>query len=208
MSKKSLITREKILAKALEMFNEKGVEYVGLRELAALLNMRVSNITYYFPTKDDLVNQLSVDLNQLNSELIVIDTGITMLSFLQMFKQAAAIQIRYKGLLLSMVHLLTQNKAILERHKETQISRNFILTQNIDHLVKSGYLEFNTETQKEYLIYTIALIAKFWISESAISFRQMNVEEQINLYLSMVANMVSPYVTEKGLNDIRTFFAG
>ena len=56
MSKSEITTEEKILAKALEMFNERGIEYVGMRELAATLNIRVSNITYYFPTKDDLVN--------------------------------------------------------------------------------------------------------------------------------------------------------
>ena len=54
-----MTTKEKILSKALEMFNDRGIEYVGLRELAAILAMRVSNITYYFPTKDDLVNQLT-----------------------------------------------------------------------------------------------------------------------------------------------------
>jgi AcrR family transcriptional regulator len=45
-------TEEKILAKALEMFNERGVDSVGLRELAGILDMRVSNITYYFPTQE------------------------------------------------------------------------------------------------------------------------------------------------------------
>jgi len=53
MSKSTMDTRKKILDKALEMFNERGIEYVGLRELASILDMRVSNITYYFPTKDD-----------------------------------------------------------------------------------------------------------------------------------------------------------
>lgn len=44
-------TKERIVSKALELFNEHGIEYVGLRELAAHLGIRVSNITYYFPTK-------------------------------------------------------------------------------------------------------------------------------------------------------------
>ena len=51
-------TEEKILSKALELFNARGIEYVGLRELAGILEMRVSNITYYFPTKDELFNRL------------------------------------------------------------------------------------------------------------------------------------------------------
>ncbi|RYZ50620.1 MAG: TetR/AcrR family transcriptional regulator, partial [Chitinophagaceae bacterium] len=48
VSKPKLNTKDKIRDKALELFNERGIEYVGLRELAALLNIRVGNITYYF----------------------------------------------------------------------------------------------------------------------------------------------------------------
>jgi hypothetical protein len=33
-----------IVDKALEMFNEKGVEYVGMRELAQSLDMRIGNL--------------------------------------------------------------------------------------------------------------------------------------------------------------------
>ena len=64
MSKLKTETRRKIRDKALEMFNERGIEYVGLRELAAILDMRVSNITYYFPTKDDLVYEITMRTNR------------------------------------------------------------------------------------------------------------------------------------------------
>ena len=49
MSKGKPNTREKILARALELYNEHGVEYVGVRELAKDLNLKGGNITYYFP---------------------------------------------------------------------------------------------------------------------------------------------------------------
>ncbi|NHA02483.1 TetR/AcrR family transcriptional regulator [Mucilaginibacter sp. HC2] len=202
MSKKSLITREKILAKALEMFNERGVEYVGLRELAVLLGMRVGNITYYFPTKDDLVNQLSIDLNKLNSEILIVDKEITLISFLEMFKKASLIQLKYRGLVLSMVHLLTQNKVILARHQQTQIDRNIILTKNVDRLIEADYLKIDTEVRKGYLIQTIGLIARFWISEAAISFQQLSQEEQSNNYVLLIVNILSPYLTQKGADEL------
>lgn len=206
MSKKSLITREKILAKALEMFNERGVEYVGLRELAVLLGMRVGNITYYFPTKDDLVNQLSIDLNKLNSEILIVDKEITLISFLEMFKKASLIQLKYKGLVLSMVHLLTQNKVILARHQQTQIDRNIILTKNVDRLIEAGYLKIDTGVRKGYLIQTIGLIARFWISEAAISFQQLSQEEQSNNYILIIVNILSPYLTQKGADELVQYF--
>ena len=84
MSKTLIRTDERIVSKALEMFNERGIEYVGLRELAATLKMRVGNITYYFPTKDELVNRLSLDFSELNSMVMVNSNDITLRSFLEM----------------------------------------------------------------------------------------------------------------------------
>lgn len=206
MSKKSIETRNKIIFKAIEMFNERGVEYVGLRELAAVLDMRVSNITYYFPTKDDLVDQLSLDMNKLTEAVLVIDKNITITSFLEMIQRASHIQLRYSGLLLSMVHLLSRNKVMLARHKKTQEDRNAISKANINSLIKSGYLRIDDEHSKEYLICTIGLIARFWISEAAISFRRMNADEQSRLYLSMISNLLSPYATAKGRKQIKDFW--
>ena len=60
-------TEKKIVETALKMFNESGIEYVGMRELAAALDMRIGNLTYYFPTKDDLVNRISLDLAEENN---------------------------------------------------------------------------------------------------------------------------------------------
>jgi AcrR family transcriptional regulator len=41
-------TAKKILHKALELFNERGIEYVGMRELAASFGITIGNVTYNF----------------------------------------------------------------------------------------------------------------------------------------------------------------
>jgi AcrR family transcriptional regulator len=100
-----MTTKEKIFTKALELFNNEGVEYVGMRELAAHLNMRVSNITYYYPTKDDLVFAISQGLKEANSKIVVENDNITLLAFLNMLKQVFHNHVKYRCLLLSFVHL-------------------------------------------------------------------------------------------------------
>ena len=205
MSNDRVSTREKIVNKALEMFNAKGVEYVGLRELAASLNMRVSNITYYFPTKDNLVNQLSLDLNKLNSEFLVHDKSITMQSFLTMLRNVFRNQLKYRCMLLSIVHLMEQNKEMSVRHKKTQKDRNAMLRSNINSLTESGYLKVYDETETDFLVSTIALIARFWISEATISYRLLSPENQLDYYLSLVGKLLSSYATIKGKKQIQLF---
>jgi AcrR family transcriptional regulator len=205
MSKSILNTRYKILDKALEMFNERGIEYVGLRELALILEIRVSNITYYFPTKDDLVYALSLELRKENAEIIVERESLTMLAFLQMLHRVFQNHVRFRCLLLSVVHLMQQNKHMAEEYKKTQNVRNATIRSNLQVLTDAGYLRVTDETDLEFLVSGISLISRFWISEAAVSFRKLSTDQQIHHYLSLLAKLLMPYCTEKARKDIQMF---
>jgi AcrR family transcriptional regulator len=198
-------TRDKILDKALEMFNERGIEYVGLRELASVLGMRVSNITYYFPTKDDLVFQLSLELSKKNAEVIVERESMTMKDFLEMLHQVFQNHVRFRCLLLSVVHQMQQNKQMASAYKKTQNVRNTVIKSNLQALESSGYLKVNDESDMEYLVSSISLISRFWVSEAAVSFRHLGVVEQINHYLFLIAKLLTPYTTAKARKEIQNF---
>jgi AcrR family transcriptional regulator len=202
MSKLKTDTRRKIRDKALEMFNERGIEYVGLRELAGILDMRVSNITYYFPTKDDLVYEISMGLNQANSEVMVVNESMTVSMFVDMMYKVFQNHVQYRCLLLSFVHIMEQNKVIASQYKNTQSTRNKVLKSNIEALAASGFLALPGEKDIDFLVSCIALISRFWISEAAISFRNVSDEKQIQYYLAMIKQILAPYLTAKGKKDM------
>ena len=204
MSKSKLNTRGKILDKALEMFNERGIEYVGLRELASVLDMRVSNISYYFPTKDDLVYELSLELGKKNSEVMMAREQLTMKAFFAMLHQVFQHHVQFRCLLLSVVHLMRQNRHLAAAYKKTQNQRNASLKSNLEVLAGAGYLQVE-ETDMEFLVSGISLISRFWISEAAVSFRGLRTEEQIRHYLFLIGRLLMPYSTAKGKKDIRDF---
>ena len=205
MSKLMMNTRDKILDKALEMFNERGIEYVGLRELASVLDMRVSNISYYFPTKDDLVYQLSLELGKKNAAIIIERESLTMIAFLEMLHQVFQHHVMFRCLLLSVVHLTKQNKHMAAAYKKTQNVRNTTIKSNLQALERAGYLEVKDETDLEFLVSGISLISRFWISEAAVSSRGMSVAKQIRYYLFMITKLLKPYTTAKAKKDIQSF---
>ncbi len=207
MSKKRPDTRQRIAAKALEMFNEKGIEYVGMRELAALLDIRVSNITYYFPTKDDLVNHLSLELNKLNSEVLKTQEKLSMESFLMRFYRIFQNHMQYRCLLLSFVHLITQNKKWAQRYQKTESDRNATLRSNLRELADVGYLELKDRQELDFLVSTIALIARFWISEARVSYQHLSSREQINHYIWLISKSLGPYLTSIGKKQSNRFLA-
>lgn len=196
--------REKIRDKALELFNERGIEYVGLREIAAVLEMRVSNITYYFPTKDDLVYELSQELSKANSEIMQLGEEDGLIDFLEMLHRIFQNHVQFRGLLLSFVHVMEQNKRVAAAYKKTQTARSHTLLENLQLLVSSGFLKMN-ETEIQDLTGVLSIINRFWISEAAIAQKQSTPKQQIFHYLKIIIRLLMPYATAKGKRDVEVF---
>lgn len=195
-------TEEKIVHTALEMFNAAGIEYVGMRELATALDMRIGNLTYYFPTKDDLVNRLALDLAAANNQVIVASEELSMKDFFVMIKAVFRNHLRYRCLLLSFVHLMERNPIIAKRYSKVQVKRTDTWALNVMTLSKRNYLSTQSQGDIDFLVSTISLIARFWISEAAISYKHLNEEQQIQHYLTMIARIFLPYATAKGKRDL------
>ena len=200
--KNKLDTEERIVRVALEMFNKAGVEYVGMRELAAALDMRIGNLTYYFPTKDDLVNRLSLDLASENNKTIVPLEEVTIKVFFEMLRQVFQNHLKYRCLMLSFVHILERNPIISKRYGKIQSKRNETWANNVLALQKGKYIATHNQAEIDFLVSSIALIARFWISEATISYKGQSEQFQITHYLKMIARIFIPYATSKGKKDL------
>lgn len=198
-------TKDQIVDKALELFNRKGIEYVGMRELAAEMGMRIGNITYYFPTKDDLVLQLTIAYSELNSATLAAFPDTSLESYLQKSEQLFQNANKYRCLPLSIVHTLTQNKLVARRYKKVSSVRQEGLIQAMKALKNSGYLKINDE-ELWVLVSAFSLINRFWPSEASLSSKHLS-KKQIDHYLKLVALLFIPYATAAGKKDIDHFLS-
>jgi AcrR family transcriptional regulator len=195
--------KERILAKALELFNANGIEYVGMRELAASLGTKLGNITYYFATKEELVGQLSLDLSALNSTILLEDETISITSFLDMSRRHFEVQYSYRCLFLSFVHIFRQYSSLSQRYKPVEAKRKETGRRNIENLIRNKYLRELSTEETDFLISSISLISRFWISEAAISHNKLKPAQQISYYINMIASILLPYCTAKGKKDLQ-----
>jgi AcrR family transcriptional regulator len=198
-----MTTREAIVSKALQLFNEKGIEYTGMREIAGELQIRVSNITYYFPTKDDLVMELATNLQELNSNTIAGIPHESIRDLIFLYTQIFHNQYQYRCLLLSFVHLITQNPVMKKTYKATEEKRRKFISQFIGKLVASGYLKEEIKGQPtELLVSNIALLSRFWISESRVSYPDHKPEATIRHYIRLLENLLHQCATAKGKKEL------
>lgn len=197
-------TKEKIYEKALELFNEKGIEYVGMRELAAELGMRIGNITYYYPTKDDLVFAVALAYSESNT-IIHQDPVNGLYDFLSKCKKVFENGVRYRGLMLSMVHVMDQNQQVAENYKKISQKRTGSLSNSIQRLKEEKHILAEEAEIEWFLVAINSLIGRFWFSEAALSTTRNKLYTYIGHYLKLQAQLFKPYATKKGLKDIERF---
>lgn len=204
MSKKN--TKEIILAQALKMFNEQGIEYVGVREIAKELNLRVGNITYYFPTKDDLVLAITQELAEANNKVLETVETLTMAQFLNMYVETFTNHYRYRCLFISFVHLLEQNPKIEQLYLPNQERRYKTIKRNLTYLRQNGFLEKQLDEHTvDFLVSAISLMVRFWLSEARIRFRDQGKKVLFKHYLELFARLMLPYATKEGKKEIQQF---
>jgi AcrR family transcriptional regulator len=198
-------TREKLVSRALELFNENGIEYVGMRELAADLKMRVGNVTYYFPTKDDLVQELISRLADLNSKTIG-PACSNIFDFLSMYTRIFNNQYQYRCLLLSFVHLVSRHPIFASNYAATEERRRGALRNHITSMMKNNSLSGSlTDDQIDLIVSHISLISRFWLSEARISYVNWTVGQTMAHYLNLIAEVLLAYATDKGKKQVNDF---
>lgn len=198
-------TREKILDTAQAMFNERGLERVGIREIAATLEMRVGNLTYYFPTKDHLIQALAERLRELNNRTVVLKDGMTMMEFLEMNRMVFRNQAQHFYLFKSFVQLFEKHAEIETSYKMTEKKRFQVLRKILDELAENKFLLSLSDQQIEFLKYTISFINRFWQSEAAVTFRHLSPKKKQIHYLEMIGMLMLPYASAKGKKEIEEF---
>jgi AcrR family transcriptional regulator len=201
-------TKEKLVSRALELFNENGIEYVGMRELAADLKMRVGNVTYYFATKDVLVQELISRLADLNSKTIG-PACSNISDFLSMYKRIFNNQYQYRCLLLSFVHLASRHPIFADNYAGTDVRRREALQNHITSMMKNNVLSGSLNADQVGLIIShISLISRFWLSEARISYANWPPEQTIAHYLNILSEVLLPYATSEGRKQVDDFRKG
>ena len=207
MSREKQPTRELILDRALDLFNQSGIEGVRMRELARDLGLSPGNLTYHFPKKEDIIVAIAERLSDLNSQTLQASKQPEDLKqFLEMFRAIFSNHFQYRCLLLSLVHLTEHYPAMAARYREVQAVRTGSFQEKLVYLRATGFLkEEVSEAEIQRMAAYCSLIGRFWLSEYWVSYRDRPIEQMITHYLNLLAGVFIPYVTSKGHRDLAAF---
>ncbi len=191
-------TKEEIMETALQLFNQFGFEFVGMRELAKELGVRPGNLTYYFPTKDALAQEISARYVAANNALKKPGDDMSLASMAQLYKEIFNNQYRFRCLFISMPALLSGDRDVNLRFAHGQFNRRDTVRKMIKTLVSNGYLTKLSETQEEAAADQMVLISRHWIADARITRASESAARSVSHYLNLFMQVLGPYCTAKG----------
>lgn len=191
-------TKQKILNKALELFNQNGITAVSLRSIANNLDMSIGNLQYHFKKREDIVEKLYLQLvDQLNQVTRINPENIIQYVFTkakEIFRHLYA----YRFFLLDFVAITRNNSTIKKHYAALSQYREKQFLEIVNMLIQQGL--FRPEQLKdEYknLHKRIEVISNFWLSSELIQSDNLS-EKVVDSYATIINYSIYPYLTKKG----------
>lgn len=201
MSEHKKNTRDKIIAFAINCFNQEGFGAVSIQELANRMEMSRGNLTYYFKTKDDLLEAIVNEMwAKLDEEL---NKRRTLPSFENLHNTAKVyyrIQKEYSFIFLDQ-HVLRHELVKEEFRKQTQKS----IDDNkaaLAFAIKLGNLKPEpVPGMYNNIAFITWMMPFYWLNQQII-----RGEKTVEDAEKMIWSILLPHFTEKGVNSFIKFF--
>ncbi|PQA45447.1 TetR/AcrR family transcriptional regulator [Amnimonas aquatica] len=157
-------TRDRILARSLELFNEQGERQMSTNHIAAALGMSPGNLYYHFKNKDAIIFELFLEYTDHMRAALTLpeDRQLTQADKIVLFEKIMGTLWRYRFLHRDMTHLLDNAEM---RDSYRAFARQAMVS--VSHLyrlqVESGLVEA-TEEEIMALTTTIWITATNWVT--------------------------------------------
>ena len=194
--------KDRIIEEAKRLFTEKGYDQVSLRGIAQAAGTTIGNLTYHFPQKEDLIEEIQKDIQTffLKEMTTIIETGgYSVEGLVHLLVMAQSSQEGASFYFSNMVELCKNFEPIA---KNTIIFRQRLfeyLVKCFGALKAEGLLRGDIKPrQYETLAYIIVMMATFWIQNHSLYYDP----DLPKIGLTQAASdLLRPYFTDIGLDD-------
>lgn len=193
-------TKQKILRKSKELFNNNGVSNVSVREISRVLDISHSNLIYHFKTKHTIIeclHQQMLDQALLLNQEIKNERNILK----GLFKSTVIgfkIVYDYRFFMIDLNLIMREN----EKLHSTMLHVEGIRFKMYDDLIIK-MIEYDLmrkpifELEYEYLIYQIRIYSDYWVSSSQV-YDNGDINLILKKYVKLFLMMFYPYLTNSG----------
>ncbi|MDG1433593.1 MAG: TetR/AcrR family transcriptional regulator [Saprospiraceae bacterium] len=199
-----ITTRQKIINKAVELFNKSGFASITLFEIAGELNMTRGNLTYHFKDKDVLLKAISDEfwstLDVEKNKRRLLPSFENMHNEVQLFYQ---FQRKYSFIFLD--YQVLNHPAVKKQFREMTKQNVKEMEVTIAFAISSGNMNSEPfEGIYHNLAFSTWMVSFYWLHQQIFHGEKpekSNVEGEMKIW-----SMLLPHLTEKGIKSFRKFF--
>lgn len=193
-------TKDKILAKALELFNEKGYNNITTRHIAAELSISPGNLHYHFKHSEDIIKILFAELTMKMDELLnkmKTKENKTLEDLYILTSSTCEIFYHYRFIFVNLVDVLKKLPEVEAMYERINFSR-----REEFQLIFSG-LQKNKIFKKDIpgfiinsLTEQIFIIADNWLTHNRL-ISKLNKKAAIKSYTLLLMNLFYPFLSKE-----------
>ncbi|SHE68333.1 TetR/AcrR family transcriptional regulator [Chryseobacterium sp. OV279] len=193
-------TKDKILSKALELFNEKGYNNITTRHIAADLNISAGNLHYHFKHSEDIIkilfSELILKMDALMNDLRIIENK-TLEDLYHFTFSTYEVFYSFRFIFMNFFDILKKIPVIESQYESINITRKDEFREIFegfqkDHIFRNDIPDFILGS----LTTQIFIIADNWLIHNSLSFK-LNKEEAVKHYALIQMNLFYPLLTEE-----------
>lgn len=199
--------RNDILKAALVLFNQKGIDQVTTRDIAKEIKISLGNLTYYFPTKNDIVLALVQESGKAIDEALAQNgTNPQKSTLIVYYRQVETIfktQLKYQFLFGRWGEIISSS-AEIQSFAQEFLKLRFDSWKGLHEQLVKEKLANPTLIEDSYAhSYVINMLALFWHQEFLMYFPTLNDNQKMKQALAIFFQSYKPYLTKKGLEELK-----
>lgn len=197
-------TKEKIVLKAIELFNKEGVKNTTSRHLADALGISRGNLSYHYKSKVELFKDVYRHMFETNEIEIMPQGLVTLQHFHALFKQMIDFQDQYRFFFLDIIEILRDYPKIGKRYRQRAHRRVDQARALINYYIGSGLFEpepipgiYDQLTNAVWIV-RVFWLNQVWIKEGCEDGRIVIDKKHA---LEAIWALHYPHLTEKGKEE-------
>lgn len=192
-------TEEKIILKAIELYNKAGFYNINSRDIAKELQISHGNLEYHYKTKEVILEAIYARMKaEVSGYFADMDESLDPFEQLDVYlKKLEQFQSKYKFFNLDVVEISRQYPKLRRKIRTTVQVRKEQMASFFNLFVGSGYL--NPEPDPGFymrLQHKIRMTITFWVSQEVI-LKNFDPEQDITM-CQTIWDLIFPHLTEKG----------
>ena len=194
--------KEQIVAKAVSLFNERGVGKVSIRDIAGELSMSSGNFAYHFKNKEALIEYFYARMyDEVEIETQLRDEeGFS--AFNEILRQITEFMNRYSFFYTDIVDIFRSCPGIQNNYANNYEGRKSIYKGILKHFIDRSLivLPANEDSTLDEVTHTIWFTLTFWQSQKKI-LPANSVQVQPSYVIKQIWRILMPYMTDVGLAE-------